>query len=105
MWDKEITLIKKSVNKTDDIGNPIVELIKRKVLATEKSVTNSMLFYGAQFGYKPVFVVQVRWFEYERESFLECDGIKYVIRRAFKPEGEEFTELQCEELIGDKYEL
>lgn len=105
MWDKEITLIKKSINKTDDIGNPITELVKRKVLATEKSVTNSMLFYGAQFGYKPVFVVQVRWFEYEHESFLECDGIKYVIRRAFKPETGEFTELQCEALTGDKYEL
>nr|DAW40051.1 MAG TPA: Minor capsid protein [Caudoviricetes sp.] len=105
MWNKEITLIKKSIKKTDDIGNPITELVKRKVLATEKSVTNSMLFYGAQFGYKPVFVVQVRWFEYEHESFLECDGIKYVIRRAFKPEAGEFTELQCEELIGDKYEL
>lgn len=105
MWDKEITLIKKKVIKTDDIGNPITELVKRTVLATEKSVTNSMLFYGSQFGYKPVFVVQVHWFEYEHESFLECEGIKYVIRRAFKPETGEFTELQCEELTGDKYEL
>lgn len=105
MWDKEIVLIKKRINQTDDIGNPIKEFSKRKVLADEKSVTNSMLFYGAQFGYKPVFVVQIRWFEYEHESFLECDGIKYVIRRAFKPENEELMELQCEELVGDKYEL
>lgn len=105
MWDKEIVLIKKRINKTDEIGNPITEFSKRKVLADEKSVTNSMLFYGAQFGYKPVFVVQVRWFEYEHESFLEYEGIKYVIRRAFKPENGELMELQCEELIGDKYEL
>lgn len=105
MWNKEIVLIKKRINGTDEIGNPITEFIKRKVLAIEKSVTNSMLFYGAQFGYKPVFVVKVRWFEYEHESFLECDGIKYVIRRAFKPENGEFMELQCEELVGNKYEL
>ena len=50
MWNKEIVLIKKEINGTDDIGNPITELVKRKVLATEKSVTNAMLFYGAQFG-------------------------------------------------------
>lgn len=105
MWNKEIVLIKKRINGTDEIGNPIVELIKRKILATEKNVTNAMIFYGAQFGYKPVFVVQVRWFEYEHESFLECDGIKYVIRRAFKPKNGELTELQCEELVGEKYEL
>ena len=48
MWDKEIVLIKKRINQTDDIGNPIEEFSKRKVLATEISVTNSMLFYGAQ---------------------------------------------------------
>ena len=105
MWDKEITLIKKVINGTDDLGQPIIRFSKRKVLATEKNVTNSMLFYGAQFGYKPVFVVQVRWFEYEHESFLECEGIKYVIRRAFKPENGELMELQCEELVGNKYEL
>nr|DAT04298.1 MAG TPA: head closure knob [Caudoviricetes sp.] len=105
MWDKEIVLIKKRINQTDDIGNPIEEFSKRKVLATEISVTNSMLFYGARFGYKPVFVVQVRWFEYEHESFLECEGIKYVIRRAFKPKNGELMELQCEELVGNKYEL
>lgn len=105
MWDKEIVLIKKRINQTDDIGNPIEEFSKRKVLATEISVTNSMLFYGAQFGYKPVFVVLIRWFEYEKESFLECDDVKYVIRRAFKSEKDDFIELQCEELIGDNFEL
>ena len=41
-----------------------------------------MLFYGAQFGYKPVFVVLIRWFEYEKESFLECDDVKYVIMKS-----------------------
>ena len=92
MWNKEITLIKKAINGTDDLGQPIIRLSKRKVLATEKSVTNSMLFYGAQFGYKPVFVVLIRWFEYEKESFL-------------KSEKDDFIELQCEELIGDNFEL
>ena len=105
MWDKEITLIKKVINGTDDLGQPIIRFSKRKVLATEKSVTNSMLFYGAQFGYKPVFVVLIRWFEYEKESFLECDDVKYVIRRAFKSKKDDFMELQCEELIGDNFEL
>ena len=30
MWDKEITLIKKVINGTDDLGQPIIRFLRGK---------------------------------------------------------------------------
>lgn len=105
MWNREITLLKKQVNNTDELGQPVVTFERNTILAQEVSITNAMMFYASQFGYKPTFVIRIHAFEYQRESLLECEGARYSIKRAFRYQEGELMELQCEEVTGDKNEF
>lgn len=105
MWNREITLLKKQVNNTDELGQPVVTFERNTILAQEVSITNAMMFYASQFGYKPTFVIRIHAFEYQKESLLECEGVRYSIKRVFRYQEGELMELQCEEVTGDKNEF
>lgn len=98
MWNKEVTLVKKVFDGKDSLGQPIVKTKKTTILAQEKSITNSILYYAMQLGFKPTLMVHIHAFEYDKESLLECDGIQYVITRAVQQNAGELIELQCEEV-------
>ena len=40
MWNREITLLKKQVNNTDELGQSVVTFERNTILAQEVSITN-----------------------------------------------------------------
>ncbi|MBS4750325.1 phage head closure protein [Carnobacteriaceae bacterium zg-ZUI78] len=99
MWNDEVILLSSVVYETDDIGQVKTRSQKTPILANKKSVTNAMLFYAAQFGFKPTLVFDIHTYEYNNEPQLMYEGDVYVIRQAYR-QNNEITEIQCEKKRG-----
>ena len=102
MWNDKVTLVFPYCVGTDDIGQAIVQETKRMIFAIEKPVTNAMLFYASQFGFKPTLVLHIHSYEYQQEPYIEYRGLRYVIKRVYQ-QSFEITEIQCELAEGQMY--
>lgn len=101
-YDHELTLISQTIPKdgngnplTDDIGNPIVEENKTKILCGLKSVGRNEFYNAAVTGLKPNIVFVVHKYEYSGQQLVEFEGIRYRVIRTYA-QGFEEMELTCE---------
>lgn len=98
-YDKELTLIKQSVNE-DELANQNITETRRKVLCSMKSAGRNDFYAGAVHGMKPELIFSMYQFEYENESIVEFQGQKYSVIRTYST-GFKEIELTCEKVIGN----
>lgn len=101
MWNDTVDLLQKKY-VTDSVGNHNESEISTTVYCNVKKITNAMLFYASQFGFKPTLVIDVHTFEYTNETYLRFEGKRYVVKRVFRYDSD-ITELTCEEVGADKH--
>ena len=91
--DKVIYLLE-AVNSTNQIGDPIKTLTKRKRYAQTNSIRQSEVYQAGAVGLKPEIMFEIWAFEYNQEQFLEYNGKNYKIIRTYK-RNDEKIELTC----------
>lgn len=101
MWYDTVDLLKKKYS-TDDVGNHKESETATTIYCNVKKISNAMLFYASQFGFKPTLVIDVHTFEYNNETNLRFEGKDYVVKRIFRYDSN-ITELTCEEVGADKH--
>lgn len=72
---------------------------KREVICNVKGVKRTEFYQAQAAGYKPEISVEVKEYEYERERYLEYEGVMYKIIRSY-PVSAESVELVCEGLAA-----
>jgi hypothetical protein len=68
---------------------------KREVICDVNGVKRTEFYQAQAAGYKPEITVDVKKWEYEKERYLEYDGVMYKIIRTY-PVKNECLELVCE---------
>ena len=82
----------------DKFNSPqITGFTKREVICNVKGVKRTEFYQAQAAGYKPEISVEVKAFEYERERYLEFDGVMFKVIRTY-PVAAENIELVCEGL-------
>ena len=97
----KIKLISISVTD-DDIGNQVPTETATDVWAEETGVRQSEFYNAAVAGLKPerTFVIWAN--EYDGQTKIEADGVKYKLIRAYNnPSKSEMIELVCERVTAD----
>jgi SPP1 family predicted phage head-tail adaptor len=97
----KIKLISISVTD-DDIGNQVEEETATEVWAEETGIRQSEFYAAAVAGLKPerTFVIWAN--EYDGQTKIEADGVKYKLIRAYNnPAKSEMMELVCERVTAD----
>lgn len=74
---------------------------KRTVNCDVKGVKRTEFYQAQAAGYKPEITVEVKQIDYERERYLEHNGVMYKIIRTY-PVKNECLELICEGFSGDE---
>ena len=101
MQNLKVKLI--SVTVTEDaIGNQVQTETTTEVWAEETGVRQSEFYNAAVAGLRPerTFVVWAN--EYNGQTKIEADGVKYKLIRAYNnPAKSEMVELVCERVIAD----
>ena len=99
MRHKDVIYLISIESTEDDIGNSIDVEVKRQVFAN-KFYINQSEFYNAQVtGLKPSQQFEIYSFEYQDESKLEHEGIRYSIIRV--EERGDKARITCEKVIGN----
>jgi SPP1 family predicted phage head-tail adaptor len=98
MWRYELTLNKKSYTK-DSIGNQVPIITPIVVFCDKKSIGRSEFYNAAVADLKPEIIFVVHTWEYDGETEVEFDGVRYKIIRTYS--ASEKTELVCEKVIGN----
>ena len=86
----------------DDIGNQVEEETATEVWAEETGIRQSEFYAAAVAGLKPerTFVIWAN--EYDGQTKIEADGVKYKLIRAYNnPAKSEMVELVCERSAAD----
>jgi SPP1 family predicted phage head-tail adaptor len=86
----------------DDIGNQVEEETATEVWAEETGIRQSEFYAAAVAGLKPerTFVIWAN--EYDGQTKIEADGVKYKLIRAYNnPAKSEMMELVCERVTAD----
>ncbi len=101
MQNLKIKLISITVTD-DDIGNQVETETTNEVWAEETGVRRSEFYNAAVAGLRPekTFVVWAN--EYNGQTKIEADGVKYKLIRAYNnPSKSEMIELVCERVTAD----
>ncbi len=99
-FNDELTLIKVQSDATDEIGNPIMSETAATVLCGVKSVTRAEFWGSAQTDMQPEIVFEVYPYDYDGETLVEFDGVRYSVIRSSK-NNHERMELICERKVRD----
>jgi SPP1 family predicted phage head-tail adaptor len=86
----------------DDIGNQVETETTNEVWAEETGVRRSEFYNAAVTGLKPekTFIIWAN--EYDGQTKIEADGVKYKLIRAYNnPSRSEMIELVCEKVTAD----
>lgn len=70
--------------ETDDVGNQVPTISKKKCYALKKSVASREFYNAVSVGIKPSYEFQVRKSNYNDESFIEYDGEEYKVIRTIE---------------------
>jgi SPP1 family predicted phage head-tail adaptor len=84
----------------DEIGQPIKGETSRQTFCAELSITRAEFSTAGQLGKKPSKLIITHDDEYDNESLLKFDGVKYTIYKSFR-RVDGFVELFCEVRSGD----
>ncbi|MCP3025413.1 phage head closure protein [Halobacillus sp. A5] len=98
-FDHELTLIHVSYEE-DEIGNQKKVEEKRTILCNVNSISKSEFYDASVQGIKPEIEFIINKFEYENESKVEFEGVKYSVIRTYSINFEEI-ELTCERVVGN----
>lgn len=101
MQSLKIKLISITVTD-DDIGNQVETETTNEVWAEETGIRQSEFYNAAVTGLKPerTFVIWAN--EYNGQSKIGADGVKYKLIRAYNnPSKSEMVELICEKVAAD----
>lgn len=79
---------------TNEIGDIIHTMEKKKRYAEVKSIRQSEAYQAAAVGLKPEIMCVIWKFEYSKEEFLLYDGVEYKISRTYEKDDEKI-ELTC----------
>ncbi len=83
----------------DDIGNQIKKPIGRLVYCSEISIYSSEFFNAGQNGIKPEHLLIIDFEEYDGETGLLYEDVRYNIYRTF-PRNDGLIELYCNKKAG-----
>lgn len=92
-----MSLVKIEYTK-DDIGQEIETETERQVFCDKRSTTQGEFFQAKQVGLTPSFSFYMRTADYEGETELVYNGVKYGIYRTF--ENGELIELYTHTKVG-----
>ena len=101
MQNLKIKLVSITVTD-DDIGNQVETETTNEVWAEETGVRRSEFYNAAVTGLKPekTFIIWAN--EYDGQTKIEADGVKYKLIRAYNnPSKSEMIELVCEKVTAD----
>lgn len=93
-----IYFIKDVIHNTDAAGDTYDEIIKRKVLASLGSITQSEFYQAHQSGLRPELKLEVRSIEYYNELTLEYNGENYNVLRTYDRQNG-IVELTCSKVV------
>lgn len=101
LFNSELTLISMTI-KTDEYGNVVDAEEKRTdVLCAPLSVSRTEFYSAAQAGLNPTNVFEINGFEYNGESLVEFEGVKYSVIRSYQTDYET-VQLTCERKPKDE---
>ena len=90
MWDLEIALLaedgytqeKSKINKT-------VKYSETELLAYEKQISRSELYYAGQSNTELTKIIVIHSFEYDNQQLVKIDGLTYQVINTYKISNEE----------------
>ena len=98
-YDNELTLIGQTYTD-DEIGNQIPTETETVVLCGVKSVGRTEFYNAAATGLRPAVVFVIHDFEYNGESVVVFEGVRYSVIRSYST-GFEEVELTCQKVLGN----
>ena len=93
----ELTLIKQTIT-TDDYNVEVITESERTVFCEVSSITQSEFFAAANTELQPELRFTVFFGDYENESIVEFQGVRYGIYRTYR--SGDYMELYVERKIG-----
>ena len=90
MWDLEITLLAED-GFTQEKGkiNKTVKYSETELLAYEKQIGRSELYYAGQSNIELTKIIVIHAFEYDNQQLVKIDGIVYQVINTYKISNEE----------------
>lgn len=98
-YDNELTLINQTYTE-DEIGNQIPVENETVVLCGLKSIGRTEFYNAAVAGLKPELIFVVHGYEYNGQTKVEFEGVRYKVIRTYST-GFEEVELTCERAGAD----
>ena len=91
-----IAYLLSSMYREDELGQKILEPVKREILCSTKSVSKSEYFSAGQFGLRAERVIITPAINYENEETVEYEGKTYFIYRTYRVPESDDIELYLE---------
>ena len=90
MWDLEIALLAED-GYTQEKGkiNKTVKYSETELLAYEKQIGRSELYYAGQSNIELTKIIVIHAFEYDNQQIVKIDGIVYQVINTYKISNEE----------------
>lgn len=90
MWDLEVSLLEED-GYTQEKGkiNKTVKYKETELLAFEKPIGRSELYYAGQSNIELTKIIVVHSFEYENQQLVKIDGITYQVMNTYKISNEQ----------------
>lgn len=85
--------------RTDENYIQVVTETRTTVYCDIQSVSQNEFFKANELGFKPQLKVTMFKYDYDNESIIEIDGVRYSIYRTFEGRNDEI-ELYCEKKVG-----
>lgn len=95
-YDYELTLITQTYT-TDEIGNQVPTEVESVILCSKKSVARSEFYNAAVKGLRPEIVFVAHPYEYDGQTKVKFEGVKYNVIRTYETSSEDI-ELTCEKV-------
>ncbi|MGD6832578.1 phage head closure protein [Sutcliffiella halmapala] len=105
-FDDELTLIDITFGE-NALGDPIKVEKRKDILCDAQSIQRTEFYAAAAHGLKPEYTFIVNKYDYQRQSEVEFDGVRYRVIRSYQPKSykgiEDFDslELVCEGMINN----
>lgn len=95
LWRHRATLIK-TEESPDGEGYQDTKETRREVFVNQKSVARSEFYAAKRAGTRLAVTLEVHGVDYEGETLLEFEGVRYKVERPYSRSGE-IIELNCKQ--------
>lgn len=97
-YDNELILISETYTE-DEIGNQIPIEKRTNILCNISSIGRNEFYNAANSGLKPSLIFTIHTYEYNNESLVEFENVRYKVIKTYS-KGIEEVELTCEKVLG-----